>query len=510
MTFSGKTTGILTGLGIGLAGGLILALLNPVTPRHDITEIAPAPDEAAGFEAGQDTTPALAPGAENGTAGVSSASQIAVVSAAEEAPATDRLVSRRVVAGQVGVMESIDADQTAKVAFVVPQQATGVKVDTTPVGGLQEPTEDPMPDLSTEPAEPFNLLEPGSETSAAIDDPEQPETEASSAIEIPAVDPDTQSETPIQIEPAPIEAAALPELPELPDVPREANTSGTFSTTSSRLPSIGGAGEGSSIVDRNTGDTASGLPSIGATEESVAPQDAAPPAALQGALRRNAVAFEMTGMPLMSIILLDIGADGLAAEELTKLTIPAAFALRADADQSQDRARMFKNAGFEVLALTPRAVDLSLTGLQSPAQVAATLNKIFTLMPDAVGLIDRPSADLQKDRRLAMAVIASFQVSGHGLITYSGGLNPVPREAGLANVPTGSVYRVLDGKGENASVIARYLSRAALDARREGHVIVLGTTAPETVNAILNWALSSNASEVALAPVSASLMQTVE
>ena len=61
-------------------------------------------------------------------------------------------------------------------------------------------------------------------------------------------------------------------------------------------------------------------------------------------------------------------------------------------------------------------------------------------------------------------------------------------------------FRDLDGDGEAAPVIRRYLDRAAFKAAQEGRVTVVGRTRPETVAALLEWTVEGRAATVALAP----------
>ncbi|MCP5073058.1 MAG: hypothetical protein GY947_07165 [Rhodobacteraceae bacterium] len=517
MAFNAKTAGILAGLGVGLFGGIFLAAFNPMIPDQDQTKVADAPKAVTTGEVLPDETPDVTGGADNGGEIATAETPKPQASEPEKTPQTDREISHSVVAGQVDELAEIQTDDDSQIALLAPDDAPE---EAAKVGALPEPGSDPAPELSTKPATPLEVDEPASDVATSVADPAQPDVGESPAVKTPTVDPETLTDAPEQIEPTPVEAAALPEVqlnPVVVDEPEPEpeeepgiNTEGTFDTAASRLPTIGSEG-GGGFTSRKAGGSGLNLPTIGGAGASEPDTEvAAPPKQKTGALERNAVKFEAPDKPLMSIILMEAGAGGLPAEKLTKLIVPAAFAVQVDGDQPATKARMFQKAGFEVLALSPRSVEMSLSGGQSQAQVDDMLEKIFTLMPEAVGLIDRPSAELQKDRKLAKAVIESFRSSGHGLVTYSKGLNSIPRDASLANVPAVSVFRVLDEKGESASVIARYLNRAALDARRNGHVIVMGTTAPETVTAIVNWSLSAKARAVAFAPVSASMLQTVE
>ncbi|NBO20421.1 MAG: hypothetical protein EBU97_00330 [Rhodobacteraceae bacterium] len=66
-------------------------------------------------------------------------------------------------------------------------------------------------------------------------------------------------------------------------------------------------------------------------------------------------------------------------------------------------------------------------------------------------------------------------------------------------------FRSLDAEGETQPMIRRYLDRAAFKAAQDGRVVVIGTTAEDTVAALLAWSVEGRAGSVALAPLSAVL-----
>jgi len=72
-------------------------------------------------------------------------------------------------------------------------------------------------------------------------------------------------------------------------------------------------------------------------------------------------------------------------------------------------------------------------------------------------------------------------------------------------VPTGLIFRNLDGDGESQEEIERTLDRAAFRARQDEAVILVGTTSSTMLTALTDWALGSRAETVAIAPVSAAL-----
>ena len=49
------------------------------------------------------------------------------------------------------------------------------------------------------------------------------------------------------------------------------------------------------------------------------------------------------------------------------------------------------------------------------------------------------------------------------------------------------------------------LDRAAFKAAQEGRVVVVGTTRPETIAALMEWSIEGKGASVALAPISAVL-----
>ena len=51
MAMGSKTLGIVAGLAVGASSGVFLAAMNPIVPRTDTTQIAPAPETADGASA---------------------------------------------------------------------------------------------------------------------------------------------------------------------------------------------------------------------------------------------------------------------------------------------------------------------------------------------------------------------------------------------------------------------------------------------------------------------------
>ena len=89
------------------------------------------------------------------------------------------------------------------------------------------------------------------------------------------------------------------------------------------------------------------------------------------------------------------------------------------------------------------------------------------------------------------------------------GLDTARKLAQKEGVPAATVFRDFDSEDQDAPTIRRFLDQAAFKASQETNgVIMLGRLRPETISALLLWGLQDRASRVALAPVSALLLQT--
>jgi uncharacterized protein len=141
----------------------------------------------------------------------------------------------------------------------------------------------------------------------------------------------------------------------------------------------------------------------------------------------------------------------------------------------------------------------------TPADLEQTFQAHAAALPEAVAVIDLADAGFQNDRQLATQLVPILAAQGRGLLTWDKGLNAADQVARREALPTAMVFRSLDAEGEDAAVIRRYLDRAAFKAAQEGAVTVVGQARPETVAALLEWAVEGRASTVALAPVSAVL-----
>lgn len=296
----------------------------------------------------------------------------------------------------------------------------------------------------------------------------------------------------------------VPQYPEAPDMPaatapkpRVVPVPGTQSVTSgtSAQPRIGTPAN--SLITRTEEEG-----TVVAEETTQPGSDVsadAPP------IRRYAQPFENPeGKPLMSIVLMDTGVDldvgSIGLPALSSFPYPVSFAVDITLPDAANRAARFRAEGFDVLAL----IDLP-QGAR-PVDAEVTLDVALSGMAEIVGVLEGTGEGVQGSREVADQVIRILQASGHGLVTQNRGLNSMPNLALKQGVPAAPVFRDFDSEGQQPRVIRRFLDQAAFKAGQEGGVIMLGRLRPETIEALLVWALADRASSVALAPVSAVLL----
>ena len=536
MAIGGKSLGIVSGLAVGLTSGVILAALNPIVPQKGasvsiaaVDEIALAPEPETKSDPSLpklsmvDTTP------EASTESESSVEPEAVVAITEpsgevnEPTIEPEVTSEPPQTIELETLEPVGEPET-QLALVLPENTQQNDLSSAPQQ-LISAQNDTQPNVSSEPAQAIDLAEPNLETDSPIVTVAEPVT--SDAVEIASVSEPEPTAEPSAIIPNDTVVASLPKIQD-PIAPKRAvaiveetepeeqpNTSGTFKTSGgsiitkgSNLPKIGGTQE-SNLASLGSGNKTSRFKTIGDSTKILGDDDTQTESQDPdvGALVRNANKFPVSDAPLLSIILIDNGQIENQLSSLQGLNLPLTMAISLDEPDAAERAKKYTDAGFEVLAMTPRNVKLSLSGGQSNEQVAKLLTEYFNIMPTSVGLIDRPSANLQKDQRLSRSVVKHFAKTGHGLITYGGGLNGTKRAADQENVASGTVFRFLDKSGEAEQIITQQLDRAAREARSKGAAIVMATPSKATLSTLVGWSLSSKARAVTLAPVSASLLK---
>ena len=219
------------------------------------------------------------------------------------------------------------------------------------------------------------------------------------------------------------------------------------------------------------------------------------------ALIRNAEPFENPeGRALVALVLLDDPENSVKDNVLANLALPLTFAVDANLDDADERARRYRDAGFEVVILTDMPKDAR------PADVEVAFQAYKTAIPVAVAFLDRNPQGLQADLGLVRQALANLAESGHGFLAFEKGLNTATQIARRSGVRADVISGTLEAKGETPPMIRRQLDRAAFRAAQKGKAIMLGRASPETMQTILLWDIEDRASDIALAPLSAVLL----
>lgn len=349
---------------------------------------------------------------------------------------------------------SVLSDLTSPSAPPVPNTAPAPQPIAT--ASLQPPAESALPDTATPIPSPGAGLQPA------------PAGDQPAPLDLPTIEPDPEAET---------EAAAPPAAPEGP----------------AEAP----APEGSALQRLATGDGETSPIS----NPVLVPDTPAEPAADRPAIEAFAAPFDRDETrPLMAVILIDDPSFPLGRSALTRFDFPVTFAIDPTRPDAADAAADYRAAGFEVVMLADGFADVT-----TEEGTAAAMQAGLAALPEAVAILDTPGSAIQANRLVLEGVVEMLAETGHGLVAYPRGLNVAEQTATRARVPAQTLFRQIDEERERATVITRYLDRAAFAAGQEGQVIVVGHTYSDTVTALFSWALGSRSEGVVLAPLSAVL-----
>lgn len=202
--------------------------------------------------------------------------------------------------------------------------------------------------------------------------------------------------------------------------------------------------------------------------------------------------------PMFAIVLQDTGGPSIDREALAAIPFPVSFMIDPMLPDAATAAQIYRAAGQEVLMIA--------SGIPAGAQasdLAVSFEVMAKVLPEAVAVVDLEQGGFQGNRTLATQVLSLVKDQGRGVISWDRGLNAASQVARRDGIPEAMIFRALDGGDEGSPIIRRYLDRAAFKAAQDGRVIVAGQTRPETVAAILEWAVEGRAATVAIAPVTA-------
>ncbi|NVO55377.1 divergent polysaccharide deacetylase family protein [Rhodobacteraceae bacterium B1Z28] len=465
--------GMIAGAVVVLILGAVLSLSTPLANKSVVATQTPkaapveVPESSAGIaEAGSDADlvelPPLAPkAAEEEAEGLADLSEI------DSAPDTQPTIG-----GATQELEQPDPTVSTEVSVVIEPPATPPAPSSAPASPQDE--EQPVT-IDETPAPP---AEPESEEVAVI----LPEF----APESPEVIQDPEVENPFENSPIAVEGdedvlpRELPRIAALPQIGGE-QTSASNSIVGTRVVPL---------TDRDDAPTEE----VSVEVESVSGNP----------IEAFAATFDNPdSKPLMSIILID-DEGSFGAEALQDFPYPISFAVSPSDPNAVSKMAQHRAAGFEVLALA----DMPEAASAQDAEVSLAV--WLDTLPETVGILEGVETGIQGNRKLADQVAAIAGGTGRGLIMQDNGLNTVQKLAARNGVPSGVVFRDIDGARQDPGIMRRFLDQAAFRAGQEGTVVMLGRVRPETISALLLWGLEDRGSRVAMAPISAVMMKEIQ
>jgi polysaccharide deacetylase 2 family uncharacterized protein YibQ len=329
---------------------------------------------------------------------------------------------------------------------------------------------------------------PAAPEAPVADTADTPSSEQDQAVEMAVVEglstPEAEAPAEVPIIAVPVEPAPEP-APE-PDATPEPEPEPEPEPTT---PSVGLSGPSASALPSNSG----GITIRRPNEGTVIAEPAIP--ALEAFA---AVADNPDGLPMLSVVVIDDGQLGNGPVLLQTVPFPVTVAVHVTDDAATAKMEAYRAAGFEVLAM------VGLPEGATEADVAMVTEATFAVLPEAIGILDDgdmgltgPSTEVLMDR---------LARDGRAFVTVPQGLNSALRVADAASVPAVVIERDLDGAGQNADVIRRFLDRSAFQARQSDGIVLLARLRADTVTALTIWSTANRASQVAQVPASAVLL----
>lgn len=435
----------------------------PAEPAADLT--APAVPR----DVGVDTTPPKAP-------------EVGTVPAVPEALPSDSGSLRVEVGTDAPVLPGAQSDAPG-----APAPDTGPVVSTDPA----QPPAPPLPEAET-----ALLADPVIET-VEDESPAAPTGDDDGAVVAePVTEPADEDTAEPVAEDTPVVVA---EPPAQPATETEADTAG---------PAIGRPA--GSLINRPSAVAEGRLPRIGTTAQDGTGSDASASQNAAGSLPatspvvRFAVPSDaVAGEPRISIVLIDSGDTPLGPSMLDGFPFPLTIAIDPSHPSARETAAAYRAAGVEVMALA------SLPEGAQPSDVEVTLAGTLEAVPEAIGILESPESGIQGSRQVSAQVTSFLVSSGHGLLTQPKGLNTAQQLAAREGVPSATVFRDFDGKGQNADAMRRFLQNGVVRARQEGAVVMMGRLKADTITALIQWGLQDSNEGLALVPASVILREAI-
>lgn len=453
--------GILSGIiwgGVVVGGVLAVASLLAPLPAN----VSPQTEAAAGTEGETDAVAAAAPLASQTDVAVETQDSADVVAPTDEAQPvvadTDSAPKPEADTGEASIAAPVAPDQPGTAV----SGGDNAAVAGTDVDEMAAPAAESELSISTNPPQP--------QTPSAVGESNVQDTQTDSlSVTAPVPTPEPEDVTP--------SAEAVVEEPA---------SEGAVDTM---LKPAG------SLIDDAKGKSTR-LPSVGADSQTEQEAASIPFVA-------NAEPFEnVDGKPLMSIVLIDEGAP-VNFDALQGFPYPLSIAVSTLDPEVAAKTERYRAQGFEVLAM----VDMPAAA--GAADVEVAMQAHLSVSSDFVAIMEGVGDGLQSAKVISDQVADVALNDGYGLVLFSQGLNTAQKLAAKEGVPSASVFRDFDGKGQSAVVIRRFLDQAAFKAPQENGVVMVGRLQYDTISALVVWGLQDRAGTVALAPISA-VLSTLE
>ncbi|MDX1743031.1 MAG: divergent polysaccharide deacetylase family protein [Ruegeria sp.] len=528
----GFVGGMIVGTIVVLALGAVLSLNAPLSNEPDVAVTAPAPEAVDVPETVAEATDAVSDADVLDLAPVTpkaiddqtdTLAELSDVELEPEAQPELKEAATQVDAPSIPSSTAVSVATEVPVAPQAPPLAqSSPSAESMPEVSLAVPEPQPAPVVEAEPeieeteplpksevATPEQSAEPEEvATPEQFAEPEVAETEPKPEPNVAEVEPQPEPEAP-GVEPQPESEVAVVDQQKddvNPFVDSPIAVEGDEDTAPRNLPRI------ASVPQIGGADEASTAPTVGkrvlplTERDDVTPVSSTAPdkSASSKPIEAYAAEFENPdSKPLMSIILIDDeGAYG--AEALRDFPYPLSFAVSPSDPEAAEKMARHREAGFEVLAL----VDLPEAASAQDAEVSLAV--WFDTLPETVGILEGVKSGIQGNRKLADQVAAIAAGTGRGLITQDNGLNTVQKLAARNGVPSGVIFRDIDGARQDPDLMRRFLDQAVFRAGQEGTVVMLGRVRPDTISALLLWGLEDRGGRVAMAPISAVMMKEIQ
>ena len=210
----------------------------------------------------------------------------------------------------------------------------------------------------------------------------------------------------------------------------------------------------------------------------------------------SAVAKPLDPVPMIAIIIDDVGYQGRLGEAAIQLPGPYAVAIMPFAPHSQRLASLAKASNKNVILHLPMEAhsknhllgEGALYAHMNDAQIHSALQAALASLPQAIGINNHMGSLLTSQRRPMDALMTA--IAGHKELFFVDSKTSQRSAARLAaaskGVPAVERHVFLDNEPIR-SHIRRQLSRLVTRAQQQGHALAIGHPYPATLAALRNW-----------------------